>query len=198
MPIKNKVFYAAASADCTMRAVDNADGKMMVQGYAMLFNSPTVLYRVNDMDYKEVILPGALDDCDMSDVVLDRGHDMSKALLARNKNNTLSLEVDERGLKFTAELPDTQEGRDTYALVKRGDLFGCSFAAVVKEQSFETPTRTWKIRSFCRLFDVAIVTFPAYPETEVSAERRSIFGLDMMDKQEKFEIEKARLLALCM
>lgn len=195
MPIKNKIYQAKVSAGCEMRAVDNSDGKMLVSGYAMLFNNPTVLYRsFSGYDIKECILPGALDECDISDVVFDRGHAMDDKLLARTKNSTLTLTVDSKGLKFEAEIADTQEGRDTYALIKRGDLCGCSFAASIQEQSYDSEEHIYKIIKFGKLFDVAAVTFPAYEDTELTAEQRSIFGIDEV---EKMELQRAKLLALC-
>lgn len=192
---KNKIYKAKAVTGCEMRALGTDDGKMRVSGYAMLFDNPTVLYRAYDgYDIMERVDAKALEGCDMSNVVFDRGHAMEDKLLARTKNNTLQLEVDAKGLKFTAEIADTQEGRDTYELIRRGDLCGCSFAASVEERSYNSETHTYTIIKFGELFDVAVVTFPAYKDTELSAEQRSALGVDAI---EKMELERAKLLACC-
>lgn len=191
---KDKIYHAKVSVGCEMRAVDTDDGTMRVSGYAMLFDNPTVLYSIGRQNIMECIDSAALDGCDMSDVVFDRGHAMEDKLLARTKNNTLKLSVDNKGLYFEAEIANTQEGRDTYELIKRGDLCGCSFAASITEQSYDDSTYTYKILKFKKLFDVAAVTFPAYEDTELTAEQRSALGIDAI---EELELEKAKLLACC-
>lgn len=191
---KDKIYHAKVSVGCEMRAVDTDDGTMRVSGYAILFDNPTVLYSIGRQNIMECIDSSALDGCDMSDVVFDRGHAMEDKLLARTKNNTLTLSVDNKGLYFEAEIANTQEGRDTYELIKRGDLRGCSFAASITEQSYDNSTYTYKILKFKKLFDVAAVTFPAYEDTELTAEQRSALGIDAI---EELELEKAKLLACC-
>lgn len=191
---KDKIYHAKVSVGCEMRAVDTDDGTMRVSGYAMLFDNPTVLYSIGRQNIMECIDSAALDGCDMSDVVFDRGHAMEDKLLARTKNNTLTLSVDNKGLYFEAEIANTQEGRDTYELIKRGDLRGCSFAASITEQRYDNSTYTYKIFKFKKLFDVAAVTFPAYEDTELTAEQRSALGIDAI---EELELEKAKLLACC-
>ena len=136
---KDKIYHAKVSVGCEMRAVDTDDGTMRVSGYAMLFDNPTVLYSIGRQNIMECIDSAALDGCDMSDVVFDRGHAMEDKLLARTKNNTLTLSVDNKGLYFEAEIANTQEGRDTYELIKRGDLRG----GVTYPQSTVKPVAKW-------------------------------------------------------
>ena len=191
---KSDLYYSRAPSVGEMRAMDTEDGKKVISGLALRFNSPTVLFRIGDTEYKEVISPNALDGCDLSDVVLDRGHDMEGKLLARTKSGTLRLSVTGEGLCFDADVPDTELGRETYELTQRGDLRGCSFAATIAEDSYDRDTHTRTILRFGRFYDVAVVSFPAYEATEVSAEMRSAFGIDEDDK-ENFELERAKLLA---
>ena len=209
MPEKeNDKIYYAAKVGCLgeLRSAGNEpqdESERKVSGLAMRFNNPTVLFTINGIDYKEIIDPHALDECKMDDVVFDRGHDMDNALLARTKNETLKLSVTDSGLEFEAMIADTQVGRDTYELVKRGDISECSFAAIVREDSYDTQTHTRTIHKFEEIIDVAAVTFPAYGQTEITAEMRSKFGIVEMQQRAQaenadFEFRKAKMLAsLC-
>lgn len=192
----DNIYRGIINPHCEMRAEDTApeNNKMLVSGYALRFNDPTVLFSIGDTDYKEVILPGAFDGCDMVDVIFDRGHAIEDKILARTANGTLTLTVDEIGLRFTAEIANTQEGRDTYELIKRGDIGQCSFAAEIREESYDTEAHLRKIIRFKKLYDVAAVTFPAYNNTEVSVEMRNAFGIGGKPPDKDFEINKQKLL----
>lgn len=192
---KNK-YQAMYTKGCEMRASpQDGEEKRTVSGYAMRFESPTVLFSIDGVDYIEIIDRSALEGCDMSDVVFDRGHAMEDKLLARTGNGSLRLRVDDSGLAFDADIADTQEGRDCYALIRRGDINGCSFAARVKEESYNRETHTRRILRFEKLVDVAAVTFPAYPTTEISAVMRSAFGIDEKSPEgDDIAIQKQKML----
>lgn len=124
--------------------------------------------------FREKIARDAFADCDMSDVIACFNHNPDN-LLARTSSGTLTLNVDERGLRFSFEAPRTTLGNDILEQVRRGDISKCSFRFVVGEDSWvyadegnglEYDERTLlKIR---KLFDVAPVVYPAYKDTEVS------------------------------
>lgn len=136
-------------------------------GYAAVFNSKSELI----YDFREVILPGAFDRAlrEGNDVRALVNHNPDK-MLGRTASKTARLVVDERGLYVEIDVPDTQDGRDTLTLVRRGDLSQMSFA-------FRTITDQWRsedgqpLRELVdvELFDVSVVAYPAYPATEVSA-----------------------------
>ena len=140
------------------------DTKMKLEGYALVFDSPAQMG-----GYEEKITSNALESCDLSDVALFVNHDSASIPLARTPN-TLTLEVDDKGLKFTAELPDTESAREVYESVKRGDLRGCSFAFDVKSEEWEGNTRI--INAISRIYEISIVFLPAYEDTAV--ETRSV------------------------
>lgn len=196
MPNLKNNYQAIYTQGCEMRASPQGEEKKMtVGGYAMRFEAPTVLFSIDGVDYVEVIDRNALVGCDMSDVVFDRGHAMEDKLLARTSNGSLRLSVDDAGLNFEADIADTQDGRDCYELIKRGDINGCSFAALIEEVSYNKETHTRRILRFSRLADVAAVTFPAYPSTEISAVMRSAFGLDEKPPEgDDLAIQKQKML----
>lgn len=102
------------------------------------------------------------------DVIALREHDPS-LVLGRSSSGTLTLEEDEIGLRATIEPPDTELGRETVELVKRGDLRHMSFGFMVKKESFEERDDGTIVRTLedVDLFDVSVVGFPAYPQTDV-------------------------------
>ena len=95
------------------------------------------------------------------------GHDPSK-LLGRTTSGTLSVKEDDTGLLMRVTVPDTTLGRDTVTLVNRGDLTQMSFAFRTKSERWDQ-TDDGEIRTVTEadLFDVSLVTYPAYPETSV-------------------------------
>jgi HK97 family phage prohead protease len=140
-----------------------ADSGLLV-GYASVFGVPTT--RQQQFAGTETIARGAYDACLSDDVVALVDHDPTK-LLGRSASGTLRLSSDDHGLRFEVDLPDTTLGRDVRELVRRGDLAGCSFSAAIGD--VERVDGGVVHRSFKRLVDVSVVTFPAYPETSVVA-----------------------------
>ncbi len=152
----------------TLSLTDNDESKMVLQGYAIVFNQETL---IGDgmRGFREVILPDALKNAVMKDVPLKYNHMDSFLVIARTKNGSLKLEADEHGLKIRAELLDTQTNKDIYKMVQNGLLDKMSFAFTVNAQEWdrsgEIPLR--KITSIERLYDVSIVDLPAYEGTSV-------------------------------
>ena len=192
---KQKLYRSAYNPKYIMRAMDpsSEDSKeQKITGLALRFNEPTVLFSSGGIDYLEVIDPHALDNCDMSDVVLTRNHNNDR-LLARTKNGTLQLSVTSEGLEFTAELADTQLGEDTFKLIKRGDIDGCSFGGYVEEESYNVETHTRTILKMSSLFDISAVTFPAYESTNVEPAVRAAFGIEAAEEEvKKLELAEAK------
>ena len=171
------------------------DGKMRLSGYAAVFNNASV-----PLPFIEYIAPGAFRKTlsETPDVRLLINHEGLP--LARTKNGTLTLTEDEVGLRFDAELPDTNEARDLYTLIERGDLDQMSFAFRVIRQKYneDRSERTLTEVSLAD-GDVSVVTYPAYPTTTVEArehlaqaiqavkEGREISGESLIVLQSVFE-----------
>jgi HK97 family phage prohead protease len=141
------------------------DGTMTLRGYAAVFNDASV-----PLPFIETIAPGAFRKTlsETPDVRLLINH--SGLPLARTKNGTLTLTEDDRGLYMDAQIADTNEGRDLYKLVERGDVDQMSFAFRVIRQKWseDRTTRTLTEVSLAD-GDVSVVTYPAYPTTTVEA-----------------------------
>ena len=144
------------------------DGTMRLSGYAAVFNDDSV-----PLPFVERIAPGAFRKTltETPDVRLLINHEGLP--LARTKNGTLTLREDERGLWMDAVIADTQEGRDLYTLVSRGDLDQMSFAFRVIRQKW-SEDRSTRLLTELSLADgdVSVVTYPAYPTTSVEARQK--------------------------
>ena len=143
------------------------DDSLVIEGYAANFEQRT------DLGYfKEEIARGAFDDVMEDDVRLLLNHE--GAPMARTTNGTLELSIDETGLKYRAALADTQDGRDLYKLIKRGDITQSSFAFTIAEQEWSEDRSVRKVLKMARLLDVSPVTYPAYPTTTVAARQMAM------------------------
>ena len=144
----------------------------------IISGKPIVYNRVADLGYfDEVILPGALDNADLTDVRLCLNHDTSYVYARSRRNNpnsTMQLKTASDGLDIEAHLniESSPKAQDFYSAVKRGDMDKMSFMFLVGDEEWENvesdhPLR--KIRSIETVLEVSCVTFPAYEQTEINA-----------------------------
>ena len=139
-----------------------------IEGYAVVFDTPTMLNKdpYTGTEFYEVISRNAFDGCDLSDVILNVDHEGTP--LARTRAGTLTLTPDAHGLKVSATL-STGRGRDLWEDIAAGNLDKMSFAFNVSEESYDNKTHTRTIQRIGKLWDVSVVTRPAYEKTCVYA-----------------------------
>lgn len=145
------------------------DGEMRIEGTPVVFDEPTVLFEQDGVQYREVIQSGALDGAKMDDVVLVVDHEGKPS--AKTKNNTLQLRVEQGGLHMNADLSKNATGRELYEDIKNGFYDKMSFAFTVAEDEIrhDSTSTTRVIKRIKELFDVSVVTRPAYSQTSVLA-----------------------------
>lgn len=176
-------------------ASENEENKQLVEGYAAVFNQRTLIWESewSGWKYMEVIDRNAFDGADMSDTVFKYNHGDIAMVLARASNNTLTMNTDDKGLRISADIIDTNNGTDVYKLIKRGDLNKMSFAFTVKSERTEVDkenkiyTRT--ITAFDKIYDVAVIDFPAYDGTSIQARSKEYF-VDLEKDLQKSKEEK--------
>lgn len=158
-----------------------------VSGYAIVFNSDS-----NDLGgFIERIDPTSLDGVvEKSDVLCLLNHNEDRGVLARSNKGegSLTLEIDEIGLKYTFEAPNTALGDELLEGLRRGDISTSSFAFTVGKDSWsklENGTYLRTINSINELFDVSPVYRAAYDATSVKADSR---GLDAIKQKETEEL----------
>jgi HK97 family phage prohead protease len=170
-----------AAAELPIELEERSASAPTIKGISPPFNSKSV-----DLGgFREVFAPGAFDGVvgrhrndprGGLDVVALFNHD-ANLVLGRTTSGTLDLATSERGLSYAITPPDTTLGRDLLTLIRRGDIYGASFAFSIAQggeswthEADGTSLRT--ITSVGELYDVSVVTRPAYPNS--SAALRSL------------------------
>lgn len=144
-----------------------------ISGYALKFNELSNELSNREGTFYETILPGSLDGViEKSDIFAVLNHDQSRGVLARSKygQGTLKLTVDEVGLRYEFEVPDTELGREVIIGIERGDIAGSSFCFTVAEDRYYRDDNDAIVREIVRfeqLFDVSPVYVPAYDSADV-------------------------------
>lgn len=146
------------------------DGNLYIEGYFAVYNAR---YDLWDGAY-ETIAPGAFDGETDGDVRALANHETT-LVLGRTTAGTLTLRTDDRGLWGSIVVnQQDQDAMNLYERVRRGDVSQCSFGFDILDQDVQyqdgEPT-VWTIRKV-KLYEVSVVTFPAYPETSVTVRRR--------------------------
>ena len=184
-----------------VRKADTPDGEgqageeMIVEGYAVRFNSPTVLFEYDGIEYKEQIDDRAFQEAKMDDVIFNYDH--QGKVMARTRNKTLELEVREDGLFMRAKLSGTEEGRKLYEEIRGGYIDRMSFQFSIKEEAYDKENHMWTVRKVKRLYDVSAVSIPAYDDTSIEARKNFILEADAQEKRERkaaAELRKRRLI----
>lgn len=158
------------------------DGNLYIEGYFAVFGSE---YRMWE-NAIETIDEDAFDDTLDGDIRALVNHD-STLVLGRTTAGTLILRVDRVGLwgSITINQAD-QDAMNLYERVKRGDVSQCSFGFDIVDQStevMENGTTVWKLRKV-KLYEVSVVTFPAYEDTSVEARRKDFEQAEKRRKEE--------------
>lgn len=192
-------------ADLHVRESEGGAPSRTIVGYAILFNTPSApLWSDEDEEAREIIAPEAitkelLDGCDIKFTMF---HDR-QLILARSKNGagTLSYTVDEKGVAFEFEAPNTADGDKALELVKRGDLAGCSFMfsthywdeAFVSRSVEVRDGRayiTYTVKAVTGVYDMTLAADPAYPDTSVEARE---FARDLREAAKPAEPEAPKV-----
>lgn len=182
------------------------DAKKIVNGYASTFDEPYKLFGGEGWELWEVVDRTAFDETDMTDVIMQYDH--RGRVFARTRNNTLTVEPDDKGLFISADLGGTEIGRELYEEIAGGYTDRMSFGFTVtgeSEAKEQDDAGIWiytrHITKVGKLYDVSAVSIPANDGTTISADAvtRSIDGLRdgviARIQAERLEEEKARLEA---
>lgn len=183
---KRKNYQVRNFRSLDLNANDEAAEKI-ISGYFIVFNSETELYE----GCFEEIAPESFDNVDLSDVRALIDHETSK-VLGRTKSGTLTLSVDTKGVYGEIKVNENDtEAMNLYSRVQRGDVDQCSFGFNILDEAMETRddgSYKFTIKAI-ELFEVSVVTFPAYADTAVEARSKQI---ENMEKRE-FLAKKSKL-----
>jgi HK97 family phage prohead protease len=184
---------------------DNKDNAYIVEGYAAVFDEVYTLYEDSYFKLDEVVLKEAFDDVDLTDVIFQYDH--AGRVFARTSNNTLTLEVDDKGLKIRAYLGGTEEGRNLYEEIKGGYTTKMSWGFsldrnmdIERLESYNKETDKYyelqKIKGITKIYDVSAVSLPANNATEISARNLAAGEAERIkaERQERLNIDKQKLI----
>lgn len=163
-------------------------GDMFISGYFAVFGSEYELWP----GASESVDPHAFDEALDDDIRCLINHD-TRLVLGRNIAGTLQLRVEEKGLWGEVKInPNDQDAVNVYERVKRGDVNQCSFGFDIVAEEFEDRGDSvhWTIKAV-KLYEVSVVTFPAYEETGVEARKRQVEDI----RKRKNESWRARMMA---
>lgn len=163
-----------------LRASENGPGTLV--GYGVVYDEWS-----DDLGgFREVIRKGA------GTKTLAESNDIRSAfdhgpLLGRTRSGTLKLTEDDVGIQYEVELPDTQVGRDTAEMVRRGDVWGSSFSfRTLRDRYFYEEDETRREVLEFQLYETGPVADPAYPSTSVAL--RSLPSLEEVAERAALEI----------
>lgn len=168
-----------------LRSADDGDNQQeVIEGYALKFNKWSDTMGMF-LKFREKIDPNALENCDMSNVVATFNHDENMPLgrnTIKDGIGSLQLSVDNIGLKFRCIPTDTSYARDLKENIRAGVVNQCSFAFTLAEDDdadsieYNEQDQIYErtINKIGKLYDIAVVTTPAYPDTEAVIGQRSL------------------------
>ena len=167
------------------------DGNLYIEGDFAVFGSEYKMWE----NAIETIDEDAFDDALNGDIRALVNHDTT-LVLGRTTAGTLSLRADKTGLWGSVTINQAdQDAMNLYERVKRGDVSQCSFGFDIIDQStevMENGTTVWKLNKV-KLYEVSVVTFPAYEDTSVQARKRDY---EEIQKRKKEQWREEMLLRL--
>lgn len=206
---KNKIISRTLHTVTDLRIREAGEGEApsrVITGYAILFGVPSApLWADEDEEAREIISAEAVTQelLDNSDIKMTMFHDR-QLILARSKNGegTLKYGIDDKGVYFEFEAPNTVDGDKALELVRRGDIAGCSFAFTTRYYDDDFVSRsvsyvngrrivTYMVRMMTGIYDFTLAADPAYPDTHCETEAREWVST-LREKREDKNQEKIR------
>lgn len=182
------------------RLRENADGSASrtIEGYAIVFGVESVLLQDWYDTYREIIEPGAITEAELAtmDIKMTMYHNREKLLARSNKGvGSLRLSVDEVGVKYEFEAPNSPDGDTALELVRRGDLAGSSFTfwsdetSSVRYEMMDDDTLLRHVNHIDRVYEMTIASDPAYQQTSVTAREVTDAGIQLPGQQPKLDAD---------
>jgi len=169
---------------------DEEKKSYIVEGYATTFDDPYEMFEDEKGNkYYETISRDALKGADKTDILFLYNHE--GRVFARQKNGTLEVTEDDKGIFIRADLSSTQASREMYEDIESGLVTQMSWAFTISEDSYDKKTRTRNITGVKKVYDVSAVSIPANPGTSISA-RDYFNGVIEAEQAERLEREKKK------
>ncbi|OPA77506.1 peptidase U35 [Paenibacillus selenitireducens] len=191
--IKKEIRYLTIQ-QLETRSTSEGSDSITIVGYAAKFNTRSrLLYG----EFFEKIAQGAFTLTLREDTIKALWNHNSDMVLGSTKSGTLRLYEDQIGLRMEIDLPNSTWGHDAYESVNRGDVDGVSFGMYVRRDSVVyLPDEDVYERTLLdiELFEVSPTAFPAYEDSEVETESRTLEDLGIVPKEIRNLAELEQLL----
>lgn len=191
----------AFEGDIQIRMNEDGTESRTIYGYGAVFNR----WSSNLGWFREKMERTAFDNVDMSSVVATFNHDFNN-VLARVDSDTLRLSVDETGLRYEFEAPNTTVGNDLLENIRIGNVKGSSFMFTVSDkgtkwQKGDDGMDERTITQVSRLIELGPVTIPAYPDTtaakrdfeSLQSEVKELNMRSVIDTERKYKQLRAKI-----
>lgn len=177
-----------------VRTLTEGESDYIVEGYAAKYE-PYVLYEDADGKVYEQFSRENFEGADKSDIIMQYDHE--GRVYARTSNESLKVEVDDVGLKVTADLGRTESARQLYEDIKAGMITKMSwrFSVLPEDYKFDKKTRTLTYNKLGRIYDVSAVSLPANDSTEIGVHARSFVDGVIAEEKARIDAEQ-RMSAL--
>lgn len=180
-------------------AAEGGGESRTIEGYAIVFGVESRILEDYWDNYREIIEPGAITEERLKemDIKMTMYHNREKILARSNQGEgTLKLRVDEVGVHYEFEAPNTVDGDTALELVKRGDLSGSSFMFWTDERNASYEKRSdgmmlRRVKTIGMIYDMTIAADPAYEQTTVAA-REAYSQFEKKDVKQPISAKWAR------
>lgn len=172
------------------------ESKYIVEGYAARYE-PYVLFTDDDgNEWTETFTKENFEGADRSDIILQYDH--AGRVYARTSNQTLNVDIDDKGLHIVADLGKTEGARALYEDIATGMVTKMSWRFSVNPDDYIYDTKNHDIsyRSINKIYDVSAVSIPANGNTNIATNARSFVNGVIAEEKARIEarqeIEKAK------
>lgn len=168
-----------------------------VEGLATTFGTPYVLYEYEGIKYYEVVDRHALDEADLSDIIMQYDHGgrvFARTKMGGGKPQTLVAEIQDRGFFVAADLSQSESAKRMYDEITGGLIYQMSWGFRVLKDNYDRDTRTRTILKVQKVFDVSAVSIPANANTEISARSYldGVIEIEKREAQERLKLAQAK------
>lgn len=165
-----------------------------VEGYATTFEPYELFKNDKGESIYERISPHAFDGAKMDDVILQYDHE--GRVFARMSNNTLGIEVDDKGLFVWADLSKTEGSRALYEDIRTGMVTKMSWKFLIAPNGdvYDGKSRTFIVNKVSEVFDVSAVSIPANNQTSIQARKQNVEDMENQIKTKDMKKKKLELM----
>ena len=185
----NKMEFRALNVLGITEKLKRIDSNYYVEGYATTFDEPYLMYEYDGVKYYEIVDRNALVGADITDVIMQYDH--SGKVLARNTNDTLGLDCDDKGFLIFADLGKSRSAKDLYEEISNKLVTKMSWGFTVLEDSYDAVTHTRTILKIKKVYDVSAVSIPANGGTNIDA--RSFVESQVQFDKDNINLRKRKL-----